>query len=192
MSAPDQHIEQPHATHVSASPSPPRRNLGDADTFTRKRQRLDDGDAVMRAMSTDSDSPSRVITSPHKEMVAMTIQSQGTASPSPAADVDTPSPSPAVGVHHGHIATETSTVQRPKSTTLPAMLDGASDDCTSPPVIEIIDDDENDDNSAAGFTVHFDAEEYFSEFPYYERFRTASRTLHAITEHVQNSEQEPC
>lgn len=122
----------------------------------------------------------------------MTIQSQGTASPSPAADVDTPSPSPAVGVHRGHIATETSTVQRPKPTSIPAMLDGASDDCTSPPLIEIIDDDENDDNSAAGFTVHFDPESYFGEFPYYDRFGTASRTLHAITEHVQNSEQEPC
>ena len=122
----------------------------------------------------------------------MTIQSQGTASPSPAAHVDTPSTSPAAGVHHGHIATETSTVQRPKPASLPAMLDGASDDCTSPPVIEIIDDDDNDDSSAAGFTVRFDAENYFSEFPYYDRFRTASRTLHAIAEHVQNSEQEPC
>ena len=122
----------------------------------------------------------------------MTIQEHGTASPSPAADVDTPSPSPAVGVHDDHIATETYTVQRPKPTTLPAMLDGASDDRTSPPVIEIIDDDENDDNSAARFSVLLDVEGYFSEFPYHERFRSASRTLHAITEHVQNSEQEPC
>ena len=179
MSARDHAIELSEAADepaTSTSPSPPRRDLvGDTDdNFTRKRQRLDDGGALLRAVSNDSDSPSKTITSPHKEMVAMTIREHTPASPSPAD-----------GDEHDHIATATSTNQASTPTTSPAMMDGADDSAKSPPVIEIIDDDE--DELAPSFMVQMNAEDHFRQFPYRAGFRNALEALHEITQHVQNS-----
>jgi ubiquitin carboxyl-terminal hydrolase 34 len=178
MSAQDHALELSQAADepaTSTSPSPPRRDLvEDTDNnFTRKRQRLDDGGALLRATSNDSESPSRTITSPHKEMVAMTIREHIPASPSPAEDED------------NQIATATSTDQASTPTTSPAMVDGADDDPTSPPVIEIVDDD--DDELSASFTVQINAEDHFRQFPYREGFRNALEALRQITNHVQNS-----
>ncbi|KAH6625648.1 hypothetical protein C7974DRAFT_396461 [Boeremia exigua] len=183
MSAQHQDNQQSHAADepaASTSPSPPRRDPAkDADdNFTRKRQRLDDGGVVLRAMSTDPDSPSRAITSPHKEMVAMTIQEH-----SP------PSPSPADGLGHKHIVIEPSASQEPAPVHSIAMLDGAEDDPTSPPIIEIIDDD--DDDVSASVTVQLSAEDTFKQFPYHERFKTASHTLRVITDHIQKNQDIP-
>ena len=179
MSALHHDIEQSHAANeraASTSTSSPRRDpVEDADdNFTRKRQRLDDGGAVLRATSTDPESPSKSITSPHKEMVAMTIREHSPPSPSPAADAEY------------DIATGPSTGQASTPTKLPALLDGAGDDPTSPPVIEIIDDD--DDDLSTDITVQLNAEDYFRQFPYHERFRSALHALRAITDHVQKSE----
>ena len=180
MSAPGQDIEQSHAADeptTSSSPSPSRRDpVEDADdSFTRKRPRLDGGGTNLRAMSIESDSPRKSITSPHKEMVAMTIREHPALSPSPAEDEE-----------HDHIPTGTSTTDRASTpTTSPAMIDGAEDDLTSPPVIEIIDDD--DDEPSANFTVQLNAEDYFKQFPYQQRFRSTLEALREITKHVQNS-----
>jgi ubiquitin carboxyl-terminal hydrolase 34 len=178
MSARDQNIEQSHAADdpaTSTPPSTPRRDpVEDADpSFTRKRPRLDDGGASLRAISTDSDSPSKVMTSPHKEMVAMTIREHPASSPPPADDEE-----------HNHIATGYSTDQASTPTMLPAMLDGTEDDPASPPVIEIIDDD---DEPATSFMVQLNAEDYFRQFPYQGRFRSYSEALREIQKHVQNS-----
>lgn len=170
-------IEQPPATDEQAtlaSPSPPRRDPepDTDDNFTRKRQRLDDGGAVLRAMSTDPESPNKAITSPHKEMVAMTIREHSPPSPSPVAD-------------ESHDRTNTGPPSSPESTPnrLPAMLDGARDNPDSPPVIEIIDDDEDD--LSAGISIQLNVEDHFRQFPYTNRFQ--GHALHAvrgITEHV--------
>ncbi len=185
MSAQHQDSEQFHAADeraTSTSSSPPRRDLGEdaGDHFTRKRQRLDDGGAVLRAMSTDPDSPSRVITSPHKEMVAMTIREHSPPSPSPTADTE-----------HEDVAVEHSVHQTPTHAQSITMLDGTGDSSTSPPVIEIIDDDDDDD-LPTGVAVQLSADDFFRHFPYSERFRTVSQTLRAIIDHVQKSKLDIC
>lgn len=177
MSAQYQNIEQSHAADeqaTSTSPSPARRDpVEDADdNFTRKRQRLDDGGVVMRATSTDPDSPSRAITSPHKEMVAMTIREH-----SP------PSPSPATEPEHNHTAIDNKSPGITPVHSL-AMLDGASEDPASPPVIVIMDDDDYD-TVPPSITVQLSAEDFFRQFPYNERFRGHSYALHVMTDHVQ-------
>lgn len=183
MSAQYQNIEQFHAADeqaASTSPSPVRRDpVKDADdNFTRKRQRLDDGGAIMRAISTDPDSPSRANTSPHKEMIAMTIREHSPRSPSPAAEPE-----------HRHTATEPSADQSPAPALAysVALLDGSRDDSTSPPVIEIIDDE---DDPSTSTTVQLSAEDLFRQFPYHERYRSALQTLHIMTDHVQKSKLE--
>lgn len=180
MSAKHQDSEQFHAADeraTSTSSSPPRRDpVEDAgDNFTRKRQRLDDGGAVLRAMSTEPDSPSRVITSPHKEMVAMTIREHSPPSPSPTPDLE-----------HEDVAIGYSARQTPTHAHSIEMLDGTRDNRTSPPVIEIIDEDEEDDLSTS-FTVQLSAEDFFMQFPYSERFRSVLQTLRAIIDYVQKS-----
>lgn len=185
MSAQHHEIEQLPATDEQvtlASPSPPRRNPEpDADdNFTRKRQRLDDGGAVLRAVSTDPDSPSKAITSPHKEMVAMTIREQSPPSPSPVPD-------------ESHDRTHTGPRSSPESTPSNPyiMFDGTREAPHSPPVIEIIDDDEDD--LPAGIFVQLSAEDYFKQFPYTNRFQ--GHALHAvrgITEHVAKSKRSTC
>lgn len=109
----------------------------------------------------------------------MTIQEHTAPSPSPAADVDS-----------DHIATKTSTDQKSEPTMSPAMMDGASDGHTSPPLIEVVvsDDDDDDDDRSDNLTVHLDAESYFQDFPYHDRFGSALRTLHGIMEHLHKSE----
>ncbi|KAF1925634.1 uncharacterized protein M421DRAFT_7661 [Didymella exigua CBS 183.55] len=183
MSAQHLDIEQSPATNeqaTSASLSPPRRDPEpDADdNFTRKRQRLGGGGAVLRAISTDPESPNKVITSPHEEMVAMTIREHSPPSPSHAPDEvrDCISTGP-------HPDRET-TPNR-----LPIMLDGARDDYTSPPVIEIIDDDDDDLSMIA--SVQLNAEDYFRQFPYSDRFRGALNAVRGITEHVQKNQDIP-
>lgn len=181
MSARDHDLEQSHAaddltTSTPSTPSPRRRDPEeDADAnFTRKRPRLDqNGGASLRAMSTDSDSPSKALTSPHKEMVAMTIREQAAVSPSPEED-DARDPS------------SPSRSRASTPTTLPVMVDGAGDDPKSPPVIEIV-DDEDEDDLVAKFTVQPDAEAYFRQFPYHGTFRNALEALREITNHIQKS-----
>ena len=185
MSASPHDIEQPPATDEQAhlaSPSPPRRDPEpDAgDNFTRKRQRLDDGGAVLRAVSTDPDSPSKAITSPHKEMVAMTIREHSPPSPSPVPD-------------ESHDRTDTGRPSSPDSTPTrsPIMLDGARDNPDSPPVIEIIDDE--DDDLSAGISVQLNAEDYFRQFPYTDRFQGhALRAVRGIAEYVAKSKSDTC
>lgn len=180
MSAQHHDIEQPPATDeqaTSASPSPPRRDPepDTDDNFTRKRQRLDDGGAVLRAMSTDPESPSKAITSPHKEMVAMTIREHSPPSPSPVPD-------------ESHDRIDTGPPSSPESTPTrsPIMLDGARDDPDSPPVIEIIDDDEDD--LSTGVSVQLNAEHYFRQFPYTKSFNgNALQAVRGITDHVAKS-----
>lgn len=182
MSAQDRDSEQFHAADeptTPTSPSPPRRDPEeDADVnFTRKRPRLDhNGGASLRAMSTDSDSPSKTITSPHKEMVAMTIREHPASSPPPADD-DEPD-----AIVAGPFTDRAST-----PTMSPAMIDGADDDPTSPPVIEIV-DDEDEDELSGSFTVQLSAEDHFKHFPYQERCRNALEALREITNHVHKSE----
>jgi ubiquitin carboxyl-terminal hydrolase 34 len=185
MSVQHHDIEQPPATDEHATlalPSPPRRDPEpDADdNFTRKRQRLDDGGAVLRAVSTEPESPSKAITSPHKEMVAMTIREHSPPSPSPVPDESCD-------------RTNTGPPSSPKSppTRSPIMLDGARDGPDSPPVIEIIDDDEDDPST--GISVQLNVEDYFRQFPYTNRFQ--GHALHAvrgITEHVAKSKRNTC
>lgn len=182
MSAQYHDIEQSPATDEqvsSASLSPPRRDPEPDvdDNFTRKRQRLDDGGAVLRATSTDPESPSKTITSPHKEMVAMTIREHSPPSPSPVPDEV-----------HDHITTGPSSDRESTPTRSPVMLDGARDDPASPPVIEIIDDDEDD--LAANISVQLNAEDYFRQFPYSDRFRSALHAVRGITDHVQRSKRD--
>ncbi|KAF3033433.1 hypothetical protein E8E12_003281 [Didymella heteroderae] len=184
MSAQHHDKEQPPATDAQAtlpSPSPPRRDPEPHadDNFTRKRQRLGDGGAVLRAISTDPESPSKAITSPHKEMVAMTIREH-----SP------PSPSPAPGESHDHITSAPPSSPESTPNSSPAMLDGARDVPESPPVIEIIDDDEDD--ISASISMQLNAEDYFRQFPYIDRFQgVASHALRGITEHVAKNQDIP-
>lgn len=185
MSVHYQDKEQFYATNeqpASTSPSPARRDLTEDahDNFTRKRQRLDDGGVVLRAMSTDPDSPSRAITSPHKEMVAMTIREHSPPSPSPTADPERETVTADSSDHH--LEVQDSEVASMQSV---AMLDGAIDDSVSPPVIEIMDDEEDD--LSASITVQLSAGDFFRQFPYHQRFGDALRALHAIIAHVQKS-----
>ncbi|XPS80524.1 Ubiquitinyl hydrolase 1 [Ascochyta lentis] len=180
MSARDHDIVQSQAAHEPATStlsSPLRREPeADADAnFTRKRPRLDDGGASLRAMSTESESPSKAITSPHKEMVAMTIREHLASSPSPAEDGE-----------HVHIATGPSAERASTPTALPIMVDGADDDPTSPPVIEIV-DSEDENEPTATFTVQFNADDHFRQFPYRVRFKGALNALREITSHIQKN-----
>lgn len=179
MSVQHHDIEHSHAAHeraVSASSSPLRRDpVEDADNFTRKRQRLDDGGAILRTMSTDPESPSKAITSPHKEMVAMTIREHSPPSPSPAPDAA-----------DGRVDTGDSTDLVPTPKIPPAMTDGAGDDHTSPPLIEIIEDE--DDDPLTNVTIDTNAEQYFERFPYLNDNRTPLQILRTITDHVHKSE----
>ncbi|KAJ4986384.1 ubiquitin carboxyl-terminal hydrolase [Stagonosporopsis vannaccii] len=185
MSAQYHSTAQSHAANEQAAstpPSPARRDLvEDADdNFTRKRQRLDDGGTNMRPSSADTDSPSRAITSPHKEMTAMTIREHSPPSPSPAAEPE-----------YKHVAAKSSVGQSPEPTPFHslAMLDGTRDNSASPPVIEILDDD--DDDLSTSITVQLNAEDLFRQFPYHERFGSAVHTLHVITDHVQKNQDIP-
>lgn len=180
MSAQHHTKEQPPATDEQVAPaslSPPRRDPDpDADDhFTRKRQRLDNGGAVLRAMSTEPESPSKANMSPHKEMVAMTIREHSPPSPSPVPDA-----------LHDYTSTGPPSDREATPTKSPIMLDGAQDSPASPPVIEIIDDD--DDELALNVSVQLDAEAYFWQFPYSDRFRGSLPAIRGITEHVQKSE----
>ncbi|KZM26818.1 Ubiquitinyl hydrolase 1 [Ascochyta rabiei] len=180
MSARDHDIVQSQAADepaTASSPSPPRREPEvDADAnFTRKRPRLDDGAASLRAVSTDSESPSKAIMSPHKEMVAMTIREHLASSPELAEDEE-----------HTQVATGPSINQIPTPTASPVMVDGAQDEPASPPVIEII-DDEDENEPTATFTVQLNAEDHFRRFPYRARFRSAMDALREITSYVQKN-----
>ncbi|KAJ4343616.1 hypothetical protein N0V95_006624 [Ascochyta clinopodiicola] len=169
---------------TSSSPSPPRREPeedADADAnFTRKRPRLDDGAASLRAMSTDSESPSKAITSPHKEMVAMTIREHLASSPSLAENKE-----------HAHVTTGPLTEPTFTPTASVVMVDGAQDDPTSPPVIEIIDDEDENEPTATSM-VQLNAEDHFDQFPYRVGFRSALDALREITSHVHKNLDIPC
>lgn len=179
MSAQHHDLEQSPATHdrvTSVSLSPQRRDPEpDADdSFTRKRQRMDDGGAVLRAISTDPESPSKAIMSPHKEMVAMTIREHSPSSLHSAQDKAPEHITP------GPLSDRASTPTRS-----PVMFDGACDDPASSPLIEIIDDGE--DNLSANISVQFNAEDFFTQFPYGDRFDSALQAVRGIADYVQKS-----
>lgn len=182
------------APSVPASP-PPRDSMEDADpSLTRKRPRLDNGEAL--AMPADSASTNDPIAHPSEQQVEMTIRSQ------PPASSHTMDGAGSTNDASTSAAIPNDEIQETESdATIAGPEDGAADaedaSADSPPVIALDDDEDDDEEIDTGETMagheapsalHFeyDAETYFQQFPFAQH-GNYMQAVHNIAQHFQGS-----